>query len=79
MRSATPSRLDNVLLAGSLVNAGRHEVLRRVDATESCYRFIATKQLRQERVMPIPNTITRTLDLPHPQEKVWAALTTSTA
>ena len=26
--------------------------------------------------MPIPNTITRTLDLPHPQEKVWAALTT---
>lgn len=26
--------------------------------------------------MPIPNTITRTLDLPHPQEKVWDALTT---
>jgi uncharacterized protein YndB with AHSA1/START domain len=26
--------------------------------------------------MPIPNTITRTLDLPHPQSKVWAALTT---
>jgi uncharacterized protein YndB with AHSA1/START domain len=26
--------------------------------------------------MPIPNTITRTLDLTHPQEKVWAALTT---
>jgi uncharacterized protein YndB with AHSA1/START domain len=26
--------------------------------------------------MPIPNTITRTLDLPHPQAKVWAALTT---
>ena len=26
--------------------------------------------------MPIPNTITRTLDLPHPQEKVWRALTT---
>ena len=26
--------------------------------------------------MPIPNAITRTLDLPHPQEKVWAALTT---
>ena len=26
--------------------------------------------------MPIPNTITRTLDLPHPQEKVWSALTT---
>ncbi|MCU1587570.1 MAG: hypothetical protein JWN31_1063 [Frankiales bacterium] len=26
--------------------------------------------------MPIPNTITRTLDLPHPQDKVWAALTT---
>jgi uncharacterized protein YndB with AHSA1/START domain len=26
--------------------------------------------------MPIPNTITRTLDLPHPQPKVWAALTT---
>lgn len=26
--------------------------------------------------MPIPNTITRTLDLAHPQEKVWAALTT---
>ena len=25
--------------------------------------------------MPIPNTITRTLDLAHPQEKVWAALT----
>jgi uncharacterized protein YndB with AHSA1/START domain len=26
--------------------------------------------------MPIPNTITRTLDLAHPQEKVWNALTT---
>jgi uncharacterized protein YndB with AHSA1/START domain len=26
--------------------------------------------------MPIPNSITRTLDLPHPQDKVWAALTT---
>ena len=26
--------------------------------------------------MPIPNTITRTLVLPHSQEKVWAALTT---
>lgn len=26
--------------------------------------------------MPIPNTITRTLDLAHPQPKVWAALTT---
>ena len=26
--------------------------------------------------MPIPNAITRTLDLAHPQEKVWAALTT---
>ena len=26
--------------------------------------------------MPIPNTITRTLDLPHPQEQVWRALTT---
>lgn len=26
--------------------------------------------------MPIPNTITRTLDLRHPQEKVWSALTT---
>jgi uncharacterized protein YndB with AHSA1/START domain len=26
--------------------------------------------------MPIPNTITRTLDFAHPQEKVWAALTT---
>ncbi len=26
--------------------------------------------------MPIPNTITRTLDLAHPQEKVWTALTT---
>ena len=26
--------------------------------------------------MPIPNTITRTLDLAHPQEKVWRALTT---
>ena len=26
--------------------------------------------------MPIPNTITRRLDLRHPREKVWAALTT---
>lgn len=26
--------------------------------------------------MPIPNTISRTLDLPHPQARVWAALTT---
>ena len=26
--------------------------------------------------MPIPNTITRTLDLAHPQEKVWAAVAT---
>ena len=26
--------------------------------------------------MPIPNTITRTLDLAHPQQKVWTALTT---
>jgi uncharacterized protein YndB with AHSA1/START domain len=26
--------------------------------------------------MPIPNTITRTLDLAHPQAKVWDALTT---
>lgn len=26
--------------------------------------------------MPIPNAIARTVDLPHPQEKVWAALTT---
>lgn len=26
--------------------------------------------------MTIPNTITRTLDLAHPQQKVWAALTT---
>ena len=26
--------------------------------------------------MPIPNTITRTLELAHPQTKVWAALTT---
>lgn len=26
--------------------------------------------------MPIPNTITRTVDLPHPQEKVWGALAT---
>lgn len=26
--------------------------------------------------MPIPNTITRTLELTHPQDKVWAALTT---
>ena len=26
--------------------------------------------------MPIPNTIARTLELRHPQEKVWAALTT---
>jgi uncharacterized protein YndB with AHSA1/START domain len=27
--------------------------------------------------MPIPNTITRTLELPHPQQKVWSALTTN--
>jgi len=26
--------------------------------------------------MPIPNAIVRTLDLPHPQSTVWAALTT---
>jgi uncharacterized protein YndB with AHSA1/START domain len=26
--------------------------------------------------MPIPNTITRTLELAHPQEKVWAAIST---
>lgn len=26
--------------------------------------------------MPIPNTLTRSLDLTHPQEAVWAALTT---
>lgn len=26
--------------------------------------------------MPIPNAITRTLELPHPPERVWAALTT---
>ena len=26
--------------------------------------------------MPIPNTITRVLDLTHPQEKVWGALST---
>ncbi len=26
--------------------------------------------------MPIPNTITRTLDLPHPQQKVWTAVST---
>lgn len=26
--------------------------------------------------MPVPNAITRTLDLAHPQEKVWSALTT---
>ena len=26
--------------------------------------------------MPIPNTITRTLELAHPQEVVWAAITT---
>lgn len=26
--------------------------------------------------MTIPNTITRTLDLPHPQAKVWSALST---
>jgi uncharacterized protein YndB with AHSA1/START domain len=26
--------------------------------------------------MPIPNAITRTLDLAHPQQKVWYALTT---
>ena len=26
--------------------------------------------------MPIPNTITRTLDLAHPQDKVWGALAT---
>lgn len=28
--------------------------------------------------MPIPNTITRTLELAHPQERVWDALTTNT-
>jgi uncharacterized protein YndB with AHSA1/START domain len=27
--------------------------------------------------MPIPNAITRSLELPHPPEKVWAALTTT--
>jgi uncharacterized protein YndB with AHSA1/START domain len=27
--------------------------------------------------MPIPNTITRTLELAHPQAKVWSALTTT--
>ncbi|MCU1594375.1 MAG: ATPase, partial [Frankiales bacterium] len=26
--------------------------------------------------MPIPNTITRTLDLPHPQDRVWSAIST---
>lgn len=26
--------------------------------------------------MPIPNAIVRTLDLPHPPEKVWSAVTT---
>ncbi len=26
--------------------------------------------------MTIPNTITRTLDLPHPHEKVWSAIST---
>ena len=26
--------------------------------------------------MPIPNTITRTVELAHPQERVWSALTT---
>jgi uncharacterized protein YndB with AHSA1/START domain len=26
--------------------------------------------------MPIPNTITRVLDLPHPQERVWTAVST---
>lgn len=26
--------------------------------------------------MPIPNAIVRTLDLPHPQQKVWSAITT---
>lgn len=26
--------------------------------------------------MPIPNAITRTLELPHPQAKVWAAVST---
>jgi uncharacterized protein YndB with AHSA1/START domain len=30
----------------------------------------------KEHVMPIPNTITRTLELPHEQAKVWRALTT---
>ena len=27
--------------------------------------------------MPIPNAITRTIELAHPQEEVWAALTTN--
>ncbi len=27
--------------------------------------------------MPIPNAITRTLELPHPQDKVWAAVSTT--
>ena len=27
--------------------------------------------------MPVPNTITRTLDLAHPIDRVWAALTTA--
>ncbi|MGB9376748.1 MAG: SRPBCC domain-containing protein [Mycobacteriales bacterium] len=27
--------------------------------------------------MPIPNTISRTVELSHPQEKVWSALTTN--
>jgi uncharacterized protein YndB with AHSA1/START domain len=38
--------------------------------------FEATNQLRQEQKMPIPNTITRVLDLAHPQHKVWGALST---
>jgi uncharacterized protein YndB with AHSA1/START domain len=43
-----------------------------------CYNLIATDQLlHEESPMPIPNTITRTLDLTHPQEKVWGALTTT--
>jgi uncharacterized protein YndB with AHSA1/START domain len=30
----------------------------------------------KEPVMPIPNTIARTLDLAHPQQEVWGALAT---
>jgi uncharacterized protein YndB with AHSA1/START domain len=43
--------------------------------------LLVTAELRtilslKELIMPIPNTLTRVLELAHPQEKVWAALTT---